>query len=153
VAQKLRKYTTGGTDPECVAVSPDGHRLYLSNEEAGTASIVDVGTGARRATLIVWATAEIGGTVMEIDANPDGLARMGNRDRAGRTEALRREQPVEHGIRHRHEDAQSDRHDPDRRRPVGARGTVTPHRRGQAAAAWPALLPSLRFNVSAFATA
>ena len=62
----VRKYTTGGTDPECVAVSPDGTRLYLSNEEAGTASIVDVGTGARRATLIV-------GTEPEgVTASPDG---------------------------------------------------------------------------------
>lgn len=62
----LRTYTTGGTDPECVAVSPDGHRLYLSNEEAGTASIVDVGSGARRATVIV-------GTEPEgVTASPDG---------------------------------------------------------------------------------
>ncbi|HJQ38957.1 MAG TPA: cytochrome D1 domain-containing protein, partial [Thermoanaerobaculia bacterium] len=62
----LRSYTAGGTDPECVAVSPAGHRLYLSNEEAGTASIVDVGTGVRRATLIV-------GTEPEgVTASPDG---------------------------------------------------------------------------------
>jgi PQQ-dependent catabolism-associated beta-propeller protein len=49
----LRQYTAGGTDPECVAVSPNGQRLYLSNEDAGTASIVDTATGAQRATLVV----------------------------------------------------------------------------------------------------
>jgi PQQ-dependent catabolism-associated beta-propeller protein len=42
-----------GTDPECVAVSPDGRRLYLSNEDAGTATIVDVRTAKPHATLIV----------------------------------------------------------------------------------------------------
>lgn len=56
----------GGTDPECVAVSPDGRRLYLSNEDAGTASIVDVNTGQHRATLVV-------GTEPEgVTASPDG---------------------------------------------------------------------------------
>lgn len=62
----VRRYTAGGTDPECVAVSPDGRRLYLSNEEAGTASILDAATGARRATLVV-------GTEPEgVTASPDG---------------------------------------------------------------------------------
>jgi PQQ-dependent catabolism-associated beta-propeller protein len=56
----------GGTDPECVAVSPDGQRLYLSNEDAGTASIIDVNSGQHRATLVV-------GTEPEgVTASPDG---------------------------------------------------------------------------------
>jgi PQQ-dependent catabolism-associated beta-propeller protein len=56
----------GGTDPECVAVAPDGRRLYLSNEDAGTASIVDVNNGSTRATLVV-------GTEPEgVTASPDG---------------------------------------------------------------------------------
>lgn len=56
----------GGTDPECVAVSPDGQRLYLSNEDAGTASIIDVASGRHRATLVV-------GTEPEgVTASPDG---------------------------------------------------------------------------------
>jgi PQQ-dependent catabolism-associated beta-propeller protein len=55
-----------GTDPECVAVSPDGQRLYLSNEDAGTATIVDVRTARARATLVV-------GTEPEgVTASPDG---------------------------------------------------------------------------------
>lgn len=61
----LRDYKAG-TDPECVAVSVDGQRLYLSNEDAGTASIVDVKSGAARATLVV-------GTEPEgVTASPDG---------------------------------------------------------------------------------
>jgi PQQ-dependent catabolism-associated beta-propeller protein len=61
----VREYPAG-TDPECVAVSPDGKRLYLSNEDAGTASIVDTGSGRNVATLIV-------GTEPEgVTASPDG---------------------------------------------------------------------------------
>lgn len=55
-----------GTDPECVAVSPDGQRLYLSNEDAGTATILDVRTTRPRTTLVV-------GTEPEgVTASPDG---------------------------------------------------------------------------------
>jgi PQQ-dependent catabolism-associated beta-propeller protein len=61
----IRDYTAG-SDPECVAVSPDGQRLYLSNEDAGTAAIVDVASGKQRATLVV-------GTEPEgVTASPDG---------------------------------------------------------------------------------
>lgn len=63
--EHLRDYPAG-TDPECVAVSPDGKRLYLSNEDAGTASIVDVASGKTLATVIV-------GTEPEgVTASPDG---------------------------------------------------------------------------------
>lgn len=48
----VREYKSG-TDPEVVTVSPDGKRLYLSNEDAGNASVVDVATGRHLATLIV----------------------------------------------------------------------------------------------------
>jgi PQQ-dependent catabolism-associated beta-propeller protein len=61
----LRDYTAG-TDPECVAIAPDGQALYLSNEDAGTASIVDVASGRHTAALIV-------GTEPEgVTASPDG---------------------------------------------------------------------------------
>jgi PQQ-dependent catabolism-associated beta-propeller protein len=61
----VRDYTAG-TDPECVAVSVDGQRLYLSNEDAGTTSIVDTSTGRHRTTLVV-------GTEPEgVTASPDG---------------------------------------------------------------------------------
>lgn len=63
--KSVRNYS-GGTDPECVAVSPNGQRLYLSNEDAGTASIVDVASGKHRETLVV-------GTEPEgVTASPDG---------------------------------------------------------------------------------
>jgi PQQ-dependent catabolism-associated beta-propeller protein len=61
----VREYPAG-TDPECVAVSPDGKRLYLSNEDAGTASIIDTASGRHVATLIVGTEPE-GAT-----ASPDG---------------------------------------------------------------------------------
>ncbi len=61
----VRSYEAG-TDPECVAVSPNGKRLYLSNEDAGTASIVDVASGKHVTTLVV-------GTEPEgVTASPDG---------------------------------------------------------------------------------
>lgn len=63
---KLQKLYVAGTDPECVAVSPDGKRLYLSNEDAGTASIIDVASGRHTATVVV-------GTEPEgVTASPDG---------------------------------------------------------------------------------
>ncbi|HYH09591.1 MAG TPA: beta-propeller fold lactonase family protein [Thermoanaerobaculia bacterium] len=63
---KLLRDYTAGTDPECVAVGPDGQRLYLSNEDAGTASIIDVASGKHLSTLVV-------GTEPEgVTATPDG---------------------------------------------------------------------------------
>ncbi|HKR62760.1 MAG TPA: hypothetical protein VJZ00_03425, partial [Thermoanaerobaculia bacterium] len=63
---KLLREFRAGTDPECVAVSPDGKHLYLSNEDAGTASVLDAASGKPLATLIV-------GTEPEgVTASPDG---------------------------------------------------------------------------------
>jgi len=91
-AQTLRitRQYLGGTDPECVAVSPNGQRLYLSNEDAGTASIIDVSSGAVRATLItgtepegvaaspdgrwVYITAETSNTITVIDAKKEEVS-------------------------------------------------------------------------------
>ena len=80
----------GGTDPECVAVGPDGTRLYLSNEDAGTASVVDVANGRHRTTLVVgiepegvaaspdgrwvYVTAETSNVVTVIDAKKESVA-------------------------------------------------------------------------------
>jgi len=61
----VRQYVAG-TDPECVAVSPDGRKMYLSNEDAGTASVIDVSSGRTLAALVV-------GTEPEgVTASPDG---------------------------------------------------------------------------------
>lgn len=40
-----------GTDPERMAVTPDGRRLYCSNEDASGASVVDLATGGMIATV------------------------------------------------------------------------------------------------------
>jgi PQQ-dependent catabolism-associated beta-propeller protein len=63
--KSVRDYVAG-TDPECVAVAPNGQRLYLSNEDAATASTVDVASGKHLVTLVV-------GTEPEgVTASPDG---------------------------------------------------------------------------------
>src|SRR5215467_12431897 len=40
-AGKLLKVLPSGTDPEQVALSPDGQQIYVANEDAARASIVD----------------------------------------------------------------------------------------------------------------
>ena len=56
----------GGTDPEQVALSVDGTRLYVANEDAGTTSVVDIETGEITATL------EVGDEPEGVTASPDG---------------------------------------------------------------------------------
>src|SRR2546423_3662554 len=79
-----------GSDPEQLAVSRDGKRLYASNEDAGTASVKDIETGKLIATLItgiepegvtispdgrwVYVTAETSNTVSVIDAQTNQVA-------------------------------------------------------------------------------
>lgn len=43
----------GGSDPETVAANRDGSRIYISNEDVGTATVVDTSTGNAVATHIV----------------------------------------------------------------------------------------------------
>jgi PQQ-dependent catabolism-associated beta-propeller protein len=87
---KTVRFYAGGTDPESVAVSPDGQRLYLSNEDAGTASILDLASAKTRATLVtgtepegvaaspdgkwVYITAETSNTITVIDAKKEKVA-------------------------------------------------------------------------------
>ena len=61
----LRRYDAG-TDPETFDLSPDGRTLYISNEDAGTATVVDVATGEIMATLSVGVEPE------GVAASPDG---------------------------------------------------------------------------------
>ena len=42
---KLLKVLTSGPDPEIVAVSNDGTRVFVSNEDTAKASVVDVASG------------------------------------------------------------------------------------------------------------
>ena len=43
--QKLIKVMTSGTDPEELAVSHDGTRVFVANEDAGQLSVIDTGSG------------------------------------------------------------------------------------------------------------
>lgn len=43
----------GGTDPEDFGISPDGATLYASNEDAGTASLIDLASGTVKAQLMM----------------------------------------------------------------------------------------------------
>src|SRR3954463_16667740 len=54
VAQrKLIRAIPSGSDPEQFAVSPDGKRLYISNEDISSASVVDVNDGKIVSTIQV----------------------------------------------------------------------------------------------------
>ena len=81
--QKLIKVLPSGTDPEVVAVSHDGTRVFVANEDAAIASVVDVATGKILETFPtgeepegvsvqpgaerVWVTSEDDGTAVVID--------------------------------------------------------------------------------------
>jgi len=80
---KIVQRYSAGTDPEGIALTADGSRFIVSNEDAGTASIVDTKSGKTIATLVVgtepegaavsrdgrWAyiTAETSNTISVID--------------------------------------------------------------------------------------
>jgi len=82
-AAKLLKVLPSGPDPEQVAVSPDGQRVYVANEDAAQASIVDVesgkivetykigaepeGVSVEPSSGRVWVTSEQDGAVFVID--------------------------------------------------------------------------------------
>lgn len=91
----------GGSDPETVASNHDGNRLYISNEDAGTATVVDTTTGRSVATHIVgiepegvtispdgkwvYVTAETSNTVSVIDTAAEKVVAsffVGSRPRA-----------------------------------------------------------------------
>ena len=52
-SRKVTRVLPGGSDPEAFDISLDGGTLFVSNEDAGTASIVDVASGKIRATVPV----------------------------------------------------------------------------------------------------
>lgn len=65
-AGKIKTRYRCGSDPERLAVSPDGRRLYCSNEDAAGMSIMDVATGK------VIATVRTGIEPEGIGISPDG---------------------------------------------------------------------------------
>ena len=62
----LRRVLQGGTDPEQFAVSADGTRLFIANEDAGLATVLDVTTGA------ILRQIKVGGEPEGVDLSQDG---------------------------------------------------------------------------------
>ena len=65
-ARRVRRILPGGSDPEQFDISHDGSRLYISNEDAGTASMVDLKGGTIDTTVPVGAEPE------GVRISPDG---------------------------------------------------------------------------------
>lgn len=62
----LVKVLQGGTDPEQFAISADGARLFIANEDAGLATVLDVSTGEIEREI------KVGGEPEGVDLSPDG---------------------------------------------------------------------------------
>src|SRR5438270_3150214 len=52
-AKKVVATYRAGSDPEQFAITPDGTRLYASNEDGGTATAIDLRTGKQLSTFVV----------------------------------------------------------------------------------------------------
>lgn len=63
---KVVRVLPGGSDPEQFDVSPDGKRLYISNEDAGVATVVDLASGR------IVSQAKVGGEPEGVRISPDG---------------------------------------------------------------------------------
>ena len=91
----------GGSDPENFDISQDGTTLFVSNEDAGTASVVDIASGKIRSTVkvgkepegvrvapdgkTVWVTGETDHNVTVIDTKTGavvGQVEVGKRPRS-----------------------------------------------------------------------
>ena len=63
---QLTRILKGGTDPEQFAISADGTRLFIANEDAGLTTVLDVTTGE------IVKQIEVGGEPEGVDLSPDG---------------------------------------------------------------------------------
>lgn len=63
---QLTRILKGGTDPEQFAISADGARLFIANEDAGQATVLDIATGG------IVKTIAVGGEPEGVDLSPDG---------------------------------------------------------------------------------
>ena len=63
---KLERVVRGGSDPEQTAISLDGTRLFVANEDVGEVSVIAVDDGR------VLATFKVGGEPEGVDLRPDG---------------------------------------------------------------------------------
>lgn len=64
--QRLLRVIKAGSDPEQTAISRDGMRLFVANEDVGELSVVSVADGK------VLATFKVGGEPEGVDLRPDG---------------------------------------------------------------------------------
>jgi YVTN family beta-propeller protein len=63
---RLERVVKGGSDPEQTAISADGTKLFVANEDVGEVSVIDIASGKVLATLAV------GGEPEGVDLRPDG---------------------------------------------------------------------------------
>lgn len=63
---RLSRVLRGGTDPEQFALSADGRRMFIANEDAGQTTVLDIGTGA------IVKRIDVGGEPEGVDLSPDG---------------------------------------------------------------------------------
>ena len=52
---KLKAKLNAGSDPEEFDLSKDGRRIYISNEDIKTASVINIACGQRSSTSSLWA--------------------------------------------------------------------------------------------------
>ncbi len=89
-----------------MAVTPDGSKVYVTNEDSNTVSVIAT------ATNTVTATIPVGSFPCRRGGDP------------GRQQGLCRERGLQQRVGDRHGDEYGDRHDPRRQRPFGV--AVTP---------------------------
>ena len=63
---RLTRVLQGGTDPEQFAISADGRRMFVANEDAGQVTVLDIASGD------VVRTIPVGGEPEGVDRTPDG---------------------------------------------------------------------------------
>ena len=104
--RKVTRVLPGGSDPETFDISQDGTTLFVSNEDAARASIVDVASGKVRSTVpvgrepegvrlhpdgkTVWVTGETDHDVTVLDTETGkvvGQIEVGKRPRVARLHA------------------------------------------------------------------
>ena len=63
---RLQRVVKGGSDPEQTAITNDGSRLFVANEDVGEVSVIEI------ASDTVIATLKVGGEPEGVDLRPDG---------------------------------------------------------------------------------
>jgi PQQ-dependent catabolism-associated beta-propeller protein len=99
-SEKVVKWYDVGSDPEQLGITRDGSRLFVSNEDSGTATITDIGTGNNIKTIVagiepegvsvspdgrwVYITSETSNSITVVDASANNIVKtflVGSRPR------------------------------------------------------------------------